>query len=429
MVVMFGFTVPTSGIYSIDLEEVDLYSCGMAVYSGSCGSLTLVECNDDFQNVGSSDDEYMPYIYNVDGTPGETIWVRIWESNNDVSGDFDICIFGGPTITGDCNKGITICNDLNITLSPSGSGNYQELNDVNESCLDMNEHYSSWFFFSSTVDCEICFTITTSTTTDYDWNIWEGIDCPPTAATIRCSGRNGLATPTTATGLVNTSIDFEDTNDNGGDGFTDCIDAFAGDKFTMLIDNFTGGGNPFVLTWDISVADALDCTPLPVVFLSMDYDCSRKTLTWETASEVNNDYFIIEIGNAFDIDGNLIIDDTYVVIGSGTTNSITDYSYNIDLTNKYIVLSQVDYDGTTKNLETKYYSCEDNNELSIRLLPNPADANSIVEIDGEYNNVDIYNMLGEKINAEVKNNQIIGLLKGIYLVRFDNNKPIKLIIQ
>ena len=278
---------------------------------------------------------------------------------------------------------------------------------------------------------------------DYDFAIWEGVanvpDGQPIRSTWAVAGDQSSYTGCSSRDIgYNSGIDDAkatagdglDTQEGQcGDGWLKSISASAGEEFTMLIDNYTGNTNSFTLTWKLTNGSSLDCSTLPVNYISMEYNCSDKELTWQTLSEINNDYFTIEIGNSFDVNGNLIIDEIFVVNGSGTTNSITDYTYSIDLTNIYVVLSQVDYNGTTIKLETKYYSCYDNNKPTIRLMPNPASANSIVNIDGEYNKAEVYDILGKKVNINISNNQIIGLSKGLYLVRFDDNKPIRLIIQ
>jgi len=170
------------------------------------------------------------------------------------------------------------------------------------------------------------------------------------------------------------------------------------------------------------------CTGLPVVYASMYYNYIAKELHWQTLSEINNDYFLIEIGSSFDSKGNLIIEETYTENGNGNTNTTSNYSYSINVEDKYVKLSQVDYDNTIKVLELKHFSSkqEPNNNI-IKVYPNPAIAHSVININGEYINIEIFNFLGEKLNAKTINNQILGLDKGIYIIKTDNNST-KLIV-
>ncbi len=60
----------------------------MAIYSGDCGSLTLMECN---VNNGTYHPR-MPGPTLTGLTPGDTLWVRFWEFHNNANGIFDICV-------------------------------------------------------------------------------------------------------------------------------------------------------------------------------------------------------------------------------------------------------------------------------------------------------------------------------------------------
>ena len=93
---------------------------GMAVYRGTCGNLTLIDCfNADAGFMGISNGEIRWEVLNV--TPGETIYVRLWEKTNNETSIF----FAASVITSlpeaDCNNppelGTTGCN----ILAPSGT--------------------------------------------------------------------------------------------------------------------------------------------------------------------------------------------------------------------------------------------------------------------------------------------------------------------
>jgi len=96
--VWFKVEVPPSGTIEIqsdteaEAEFPDnngwLYRGGMAIYSGVCSSLSLMECN---VNNGA----YHPRMpgTNLTGlTPGDTLWIRFWEYLNNANGIFDICV-------------------------------------------------------------------------------------------------------------------------------------------------------------------------------------------------------------------------------------------------------------------------------------------------------------------------------------------------
>ena len=84
--VWFSVVVPASGILILDSQVGTILDSGMALYSGTCGALTLIECDDDDSSNGA-----MSYINRTGLTPGSTLYVRFWEFSNDNNGTFGIC--------------------------------------------------------------------------------------------------------------------------------------------------------------------------------------------------------------------------------------------------------------------------------------------------------------------------------------------------
>lgn len=124
---------------------------------------------------------------------------------------------------------------------------------------------------------------------------------------------------------------------------------------------------------NISYTTTAGCTPLPVSLLSFEANCTdgSTALSWTTASELNNDYFIIERsydGEKFHQIGR--------VNGNGTTNEKNTYEFH-DTTDilsglKYYRLSQTDYDGAMELLETRLINCDNNPEAVVTVYPNPS---------------------------------------------------------
>jgi len=85
--VWFSYVVNSTGEVTIDTNTGDITDGGMAVYSGTCGSLTLIECDDD-----DSANGLMPAIVLTGRTPGETLYIRVWEYGNNNNGVFSICL-------------------------------------------------------------------------------------------------------------------------------------------------------------------------------------------------------------------------------------------------------------------------------------------------------------------------------------------------
>jgi len=91
--VWFKFTAPSNAI-RIDSNTGNITDGAMAVYSGTPGNLTLIECDDDDSANGA-----MPMIERGDYVPGNTYYVRFWEYLGNTFGTFDICVATACDIT------------------------------------------------------------------------------------------------------------------------------------------------------------------------------------------------------------------------------------------------------------------------------------------------------------------------------------------
>ena len=90
--VWFTVTVPSSGEVTIESNPVDgsgITDTGLAVYSGSCDALTLIECDDDDSGSG------LFSMVNLTGlTPGDVLYVAVWEYGNNTFGSFQVSAYG-----------------------------------------------------------------------------------------------------------------------------------------------------------------------------------------------------------------------------------------------------------------------------------------------------------------------------------------------
>lgn len=84
--VWFTYEVNSTGEFTVETLPGVITDGGLAVYSGSCGALSLEACNDD-AGVG-----LMSLITLTGRTPGEIVYIRVWELGNNNNGTFDICI-------------------------------------------------------------------------------------------------------------------------------------------------------------------------------------------------------------------------------------------------------------------------------------------------------------------------------------------------
>lgn len=107
--IWFSIEVPASGDVTITASSTgsNLTDMAMEVYSGACGSLTAIECDDD------GGPGFFPEIELTGQTPGNTIYARIWDLGGDDFGTFAICAEGAAdcvlpeanyTTTTDCEN-------------------------------------------------------------------------------------------------------------------------------------------------------------------------------------------------------------------------------------------------------------------------------------------------------------------------------------
>ncbi len=118
-----------------------------------------------------------------------------------------------------------------------------------------------------------------------------------------------------------------------------------------------------------------DVVPLPVELVSFDGEENNGsvTLSWATATELNNDYFEVQrslTGESFEVIG--------MVTGNGTTNELIMYGFT-DLTPtkgmNYYRLRQVDYDGQFEFSQTILIDAGTDDKIDFKVYPNPVTDN------------------------------------------------------
>ena len=121
--VWFSVVVPSTGQIDIDTQTGSLTDSGVAFYTGSCGSLALLDCDDDSSSNGA-----MSYLTRTGLTPGQTIYVRVWGFGG-ATGTFGICATT-PSCPSPSDLNAAIVSTTSVTVSwppttPPASGGYQ----------------------------------------------------------------------------------------------------------------------------------------------------------------------------------------------------------------------------------------------------------------------------------------------------------------
>ncbi|MFN8335710.1 MAG: T9SS type A sorting domain-containing protein [Cyclobacteriaceae bacterium] len=242
-----------------------------------------------------------------------------------------------------------------------------------------------------------------------------------------------------------TQADLRLLIDRDGDGFADndvapLTGTLTGDVFTVTGVNFQN--NDYFTIGSTN----LTTTPLPVELVSFDgaYENPVVSLNWQTASELNNDYFTLErsaSGTQFET--------LAKISGAGTSSQAHSYSY-IDASPfpkvTYYRLKQTDYDGASEYSKIIRVETSQEKERKMSVYPNPnsgteitltLDSRTPFQLNGleilSQQNVMLESFVPETGSASEYNFRFgRQLARGLYIVRIRyNNKleSVKLLVQ
>ena len=188
-----------------------------------------------------------------------------------------------------------------------------------------------------------------------------------------------------------------------------------------------GNRNPFVdiptLTNDIWGPVCFGILPVELIAFTANGTEKGVELKWETASEINNDYYDLQHST----DG---INFQTIHQAKGFLNSIENKSYSYVHTqpsngDNYYRLQQVDLDGKRNSISTRVVTFKTAKE--IRLFPNPVqDQLQIIQSDPLLTQVVIKNILGATLqqlefNSSQSTIDLSGLSTGTYLFELWQN--------
>ena len=184
--VWFKFVVPASGNISINTQRVNFYSA-MALYTGSCGSLTQYICDDN-----SNSSYLMPFIeFHDKSIAGDTLYLQYW-GNNATSGDFKLCVFEPEQPSNhSCDSAISLSVQSACTVS----------------------YFTNAHAGNSGVAAPSC------NTTIYD-DVWFDVKIPSSGRLIVRTQNNGISNPVIAAykGACDSLI-YISCNDNGAPAY------------------------------------------------------------------------------------------------------------------------------------------------------------------------------------------------------------------
>lgn len=197
--------------------------------------------------------------------------------------------------------------------------------------------------------------------------------------------------------------------DRDGDGFADndvspMTGTLTGSVFSVSGVSFQHGDY-----FTVGSTNAVS-SPLPIELTEFRSICHSNNieLTWSTATEKNNAYFVLERSS----DGNTWTDLAHVK-GAGNSSSLKRYSVSDDFNRnelRYYRLTQVDLNGHTKSFPLISSYCFDNKE-QISVYPTPASNELFIDLtlSQDYNDLELHIMDN---NGKVCLRETVNLKKG-----------------
>ena len=189
--------------------------------------------------------------------------------------------------------------------------------------------------------------------------------------------------------------------------------------------NIEGYATSSLGSFDLEISTPCVFNPLPIVLIDFtgENEANFNKLNWNTASEINNDYFILERSKE-----NIDFEEIANIDGSGNQNSHNSYfyyDYQIDVENYYYRLKQVDFDGSITTHKTIFI--RKNTELKLEIYPNPVHNKLIIRLKDDFfkTSLIIKNSIGQEISAKkilIGNESILdlsGYQKGIYFLEIE----------
>jgi hypothetical protein len=191
--------------------------------------------------------------------------------------------------------------------------------------------------------------------------------------------------------------------------------------------------------YDVEVTTTCDFSILPVelVFFTGENSGRKNLLSWQTASELNNDYFVLERST----DG-LVFSQIAVIEGKGTTQGINNYTHvddNFSATTNYYRLKQVDFNGLTKAYDMIALLFQTDFDDGLSIFPNPSSGIFTVSLNKHLVApvLTVFNGLGKSVlvqDLSIKDQLTINLNErpGIYFVSVTSESQTltrKIIIQ
>ncbi len=354
-------------------------------------------------------------------TVGNTYYFRIhsWSSTvpSATSAGFTVCVYGPtpPPPNVICANQEPICSDSPLTfIASSGGADADVIEPGNDyDCLSTSPN-PTWYYMDIATSGNLVLDLTAGS--DIDFALW-GPYADLTTAKAACGT---LPLP------IDCSYSASATEE------ANIPTAVAGEVYVLLVTNYADVQQGITLESNSSSTAATSCSAvLPVNLINFFGETleDKNVLKWQTASVLNNDYFLIERS----LDGKNY-ESVGRVEGNGTTSVINSYSLedkNINHAVIYYRISQFDLDGNQEILDAISISRE---ITEVSFYPNPVEDELSINFShlaaGEYV-LKYTNTLGQTYSQVININTENGMIKtilpenldsGLFLVTLTNEK-------
>ena len=256
----------------------------LALFSGTCGSLTEVNCNEDI-GPGNA----MAGLTQYGLTIGNTYYVMLDGAGGE-TGNFNVCIENladpAPPEPGkDCSDGTALCDMSPTTFSTLAAG-FGASDETGGTCLTFGEHQSTMVTFTAATSGDLEFIIQPLGNSEYDWVLFDVSGGCPIGNTddVDCNyGYTGSSGSATGMGPVPGGADAGE--------FNAAYPVIAGNTYTLLISNFDDDNLGFDLAWGgtttfegpiagFSGTPLTGCAPLDVNFTNTSTPLAGDTLVY-----------------------------------------------------------------------------------------------------------------------------------------------------
>jgi hypothetical protein len=279
----------TGGTLGVLTTGGTLANTQIAVYSGGCASLTEVSCNDDAPVAGCGGGTTPNSQLNLTGLANGTYYIRV-DGRNALIGSFSIMAAatgnvgtGAPVPGQDCTSPIPFCSN------PTSIGNpgYQNTGNICDfgsggNCTS-GEKNAMWLELTVAVGGSFAFNIIPNdyagcdNETDYDWVLFKstGTGATTCSTILSSSGDGEVACNYNYLGVTGMSPSGNTPAGNSSgfpitpgaacynDSYEPSVTAAIGDKFLLVIQNYSGSVSGFSLTIPVGTGIAVISTAAP----------------------------------------------------------------------------------------------------------------------------------------------------------------------